>query len=362
LVGPIVSLWRYGILDIHLSLDEGMDSPLTVLSDWDLVVPTAADLESLVGIPSGARYMPRKPFDFEHYPGLAMLRSVRHNLSARSGLLLHFDIRPEVLWWQPLLALSLYQDEVVRVVAGYDIEPGRRVDVRFDRVPLVPWTPDGVEEYERVQLGGYVVEREGMPRFRRFLQQLDPYLRAVIDLQAKAPKKTREASERLHRTAEHFIRAAENAWGEGDVFPENNADAVLHYVVALESTLGGTERDRNDLTRKVSQRAAVVAGIEDAHRVHVERTVRAAYGARSTYAHGGEPKRIELPELRRVVRDVLLARLVLGDGASGGQELWQIADTALLDHSVLREGIRAPIAAFWARVDAPCPFPVSAEG
>ena len=133
---------------------------------------------------------------------------------------------------------------------------------------------------------------------------------------------------------------------------EFNADAVLHYVIALEAVLAGNEKDKTELTRKVVQRAAILAGIDDSDRLAVAATVRAAYGARSAYAHGSEPTNIDLPGLRRVVRDCVLARLILGDPISDDFPLAALADNALLDHVLLADQVRGPISAFWTAVDS----------
>jgi hypothetical protein len=66
--------------------------------------------------------------------------------------------------------------------------------------------------------------------------------------------------------------------------------------------------------------------------------------------HGGEPSEINLPVLRRVVRDCILARLVLGDPGPKGERLADLADAALLDHGLLAQGIGAPMAQSWADV------------
>jgi len=123
-------------------------------------------------------------------------------------------------------------------------------------------------------------------------------------------------------------------------------------VVALEAVLAGSDPEKTELTRKVSQRAAVLAGVDDQDRLAVEAAVRAAYGARSAYAHGSEPADIDLPALRRVVRDCVLARLILGDPPAQGDSLAQLADIALLDQAALADHVRGPIGAFWAAVDA----------
>src|SRR5712691_10170988 len=112
---------------------------------------------------------------------------------------------------------------------------------------------------------------------RRFLAELEPLLAMALR------KKT--AGTRLKRCAEHFLSAGTHAHGEGEVLTELNAEAVLHYVIALEGLLAGTDPDRADFRRKVSQRAAVLAGENDAERLEIARLVRSAYDVRSAYAH-----------------------------------------------------------------------------
>src|SRR5258707_11113951 len=83
--------------------------------------------------------------------------------------------------------------------------------------------------------------------------------------------------------------------------------------------LAGGDPVRGEFTRKVSQRAAILAGRDDAERLAFERLVHDAYGARSVYAHGSRPERaMDLPELRRIVRRCLLTRLIIGDPTSDG--------------------------------------------
>jgi Apea-like HEPN len=206
------------------------------------------------------------------------------------------------------------------------------------------WTPDGETEIEQPRIGEFRLDANGAVTLRRFLAELAPLL--TVALSASASKK---AVTRLRRCAEHFLIAGEHAHGEGEVLSERNADAVLHYVIALEGLLAGDDPDRADFTRKVSQRAAVLAGENDAQRLDIEQLVRDAYRARSIYAHGSEPRNVDLPKLRRVVRRCILTRLILGDPASG-DPLHKLADRALLSHAELDSRIRRPFSEFTQRV------------
>src|SRR5262249_39676430 len=99
------------------------------------------------------------------------------------------------------------------------------------------------------------------------------------------------------------------------------------------------------------QRAAILAGANDTERLAIRKLVSDAYGARSEYAHGDQPKKIaniDFPNLRRVVRRCILARLILGDPTEAGP-LHELADQALLHHGELRSRIRHPIDEFVRR-------------
>lgn len=347
LAGPAVPIWEYAILDADVTLS----GPVPVVDGWELVTPTAEELADLLGVPSAAQHVGLLSFDLDLHEGLAMLRRVDSDGKPHSGLVIYWNLRPRNALWLPLLALSLYQNPVLDLWAQYDVEPARRVDRVFDRVYTEPWSPDGVVELERVRRGDYEIDTDGEARFRRFLGALAPLLAGAMAQPSKQTKGSRERIARLRRIVEHFLTAGEDAHGEGEVLSEYNADAVLHYVIALEAVLAGGESDRTELTRKVVQRAAVLVGTDDADRCAVAATVRAAYGARSAYAHGSEPDDVELPALRRVVRDCMLARLIVGDPASDGLTLGALADAGLLDHALLAEQIRSPIALFWSSIE-----------
>jgi hypothetical protein len=281
-----------------------------------------------------------------------MLRRVNRDAAPQRGTAVHLDFlespapdHPERLLWQPLTALSLYANPVLRSWAWYRIEPRRRTDKLFDSVER---TPDGKTDIERLLTWAF--DEDAAPMLRRFLEELSPLLTAALSTQGakKVKEKAKErAANRLRRCAEHFLMAG-NAHREGEVFPQQNADAVLHYVIALEGLLAGDDSDRGDLTRKVSQRAAVLAGDNDADRLEIEQLVRAAYNARSAYAHGSEPSKINLADLRGVVRRCILTRLILGDPTPAGP-LHVLADRALLSHDELQSQIRRPFDEFAQR-------------
>lgn len=154
LAGPAIPVWDYAIIDA----DVADIAPVPVVDGWELVTPTAEDLAGLVGVPSAARHVGRLSFNLDLYGGLAMLRRVDPDGKPHSGFIIYWNLRPSHALWQPLLALSLFQNPVVHLWAQYDVEPGRRVDVLFDRVYTEPWTPDGITEIEVVRRGDYEID------------------------------------------------------------------------------------------------------------------------------------------------------------------------------------------------------------
>lgn len=281
------------------------------------MAPSADELLTLLPLPSTAAFQPARALDPYAYGGLAMLRRVARDAVPHRGFTVHWDVlawlaagHPQHLLWQPLMALSLFANPVLQLYARYRIEPRRRTDKLFDSVEWEVVTLDEETEIERPRIGGFDLDTSAVSRLRRFLEELAPYLTAALDTQAakKAKRDAKEeAANRLQRCAEHFLTADEHAYDEGEVMLARKDDAVLHYVIALEGLLAGG--DVGDLTRKVSQRAAILAGINDADRLAIRKRIYAAYGARSEYAHGDKPdkiRNINLAELRRVVCRCLL--------------------------------------------------------
>ena len=349
LAGPSVGIWDYAILDGNFTTDD----PIPVIDDWELVTPTSDDLRQLLPLPATADYQEGRPFKPQDYGSLTMLRRTLPELP-HHGPLLRFDVfyslavdRRAHALWRPLLLLSLFENPVLQLWARYQVEPGRRIDKLFDDVDWDVWTPDGVIDIEHPRTGDFG-DYIDLPMLRRFLSELSS--RMPEDLSGQPNRTESKPNARLRRSAEHFLSASAHAHGEGEVLSELNAETVLHYVIALEGLLTGEEQP-GELTRKISQRAAVLAGEDDAQRLEIEETVRGAYASRSRYAHGAPPPQedIDLPKLRQAVRRCLLARLVMGDPTPVGP-LLKVADQALLSHEVLERRIRQSLDEFWQRV------------
>jgi hypothetical protein len=124
--------------------------------------------------------------------------------------------------------------------------------------------------------------------------------------------------------------------------PVHAADALLHYVVALEALFGEDSRE-GEMTRRISQRAAVLVGRDDAERLSVAEEIKNVYNIRSRVVHGGaEPTERDLETLRAVVRRAILGRLVHGEPPAGEDSLVAFCDHALLSTTVLTQ-LRDPL-------------------
>ena len=382
LAGPPVDIWDYAIINATGTHQD----PITVVDGWELVTPSADELRMLLPLPSTAAHHYDRPFDpddYGDYGELAMLRRINRDAKPQKDPAVHPDFleardadHPERQLWQPLLALSLYDSPITQILydnptalslldspinlslynspmlrlwAWYRIEPRRRTDTLFDSVPR---TTDGEREIEPILTGAFDLDLA--PTLRRFLEELSRLLTAPLSTQAenKAEKRAKEkAADQLRRCVEHFLTATD-AHREAERSTQQHADAVFQYVTALEGLLG--DDNRSDLNRKVSQRAAVLAGGNDAHRLTIEQLVRDAYSARSDYAHGGKRDKIakvDLAKLRRVVCRCILTRLILGDPTPAGR-LHELADRALLSHDELQSQIRRPFDEFAQRYRA----------
>lgn len=347
LAGPSVPIWDYGMVDADVKIA----APVELSSGWELATPTSEELRNLLPVPSAHLFQSEQPFDLATYGGLSMLRRKNEQAEPRSGHIIYFPSgRPALPFWEPLLMLSLYRNDVIHFWAHYLVEAGRTIGTVFRDVYTEPWTPDGETFFDEPHHGSFIIRSEDEPHFRRFVDHLRPHLARSVEALSAASKKERAHGERLRRVAHNLIIAGTESYGEGVVDAEYNAETALRYVIALEGLLSSGDSDKSDLARKTAQRAAILAGTNDKTRLAIRDWVTAAYSARSKYAHGEEPSAVDLSALRRVTRRCVLARIILGDPPVGYPSLAALADTALLSERVRSEEIRGPIEGFWEAV------------
>jgi hypothetical protein len=341
LAGPAVPIYLYAGLNADIQLS----APLLV-AEWELVTPSADELRSLLPLPSLTPYQPSLPWSPSDWAGLAFLRSERPDARPITGLVISFPrAHPEWTLWRPLLALSVCTNDVIKMWSEHLVEPGRYVHTRFENVAWnIIGGPD--EELEVPWPTTINITRDQEEQFRRMVTAVARLLPA---------EQRSDSGDKQYKTlrlaAEHFLAAGQYSYGQATpIDSEHEPEALLHYVIVLEALLSEDDRE---VSRKVAQRTAVLAGRDDADRLAVYAVTRDAYNARSKYAHGVLPKgsaKTDLETLRDVVRRVLLSRLILGHTPQTGPEekktLVQLCDEALLSTNVRDQQICGPVAAF----------------
>jgi hypothetical protein len=341
MAGPAVPIFQYAGLnaDVHLR------SPLAV-AEWELVTPSAQELRSLLPVPSLSRYQPSSPWSPDDWAGLAFLRRKQPAARPITGLAISFPrAHPEWALWRPLLVLSLCTNDVIRMWSDHIVEAGRHVHTRFDQVVWNISDQHGME-----------VEIPWPTAMAVTPDQEEPFRRRVTELSKLLPGEQPSNSQDRHYrnlrlAAEHLLAAGQYAT-HGQATPlhtEQEPEALLHYVIVLEALLSEDDRE---VSRKVAQRTAVLAGGTDDDRLTVYTLAKDAYTARSQYAHGVQPKRaarVDLERLRDVVCRVILSRLILGHTPQPGKTLVQLCDEALLSGRVRGRRLRTPITAFSAK-------------
>ena len=75
-----------------------------------------------------------------------------------------------------------------------------------------------------------------------------------------------------------------------------------------------------------------------------------AYDVRSRYAHGAEPKPVDLAALRSLTRRIMVTWTALAAEYSDARTLLAVLDDALLSARVLEYSVRQPLARFWEQV------------
>lgn len=332
LAGPPIATWRY------IGIDADIARPFVPLeiAGWELVVVDESHLEALLPLPPTARYAPHYPFDPPRWSGTAFLRQRQPAGRVMTGFGIYFpDAFPERAATLPMLILSCWDpEEVITVWSDHDIEPGRHIGTRLDRVWFDTFGDDD-EQFElpfRTSLG---IRPPDEPRFRRHCAELA----ALLPDESTAAKDAR----RLRLAANRFLAAGEHAVGTAIPTDEGRRpDAVFNYVAALEGLVTG---DRSDgaLARIVAQRSAVLAATDDADRSRVYDLVGDAYSARSKWAHGDEPGMLpNIPELRGVVQEVFNAWLAVWPRFGNAKQFGDACDHAIVS-STARTAFLEPI-------------------
>lgn len=278
--------------------------------------------------------------------------------------------RPEARHWQALLPLILWDPELVRVERVFDVERGRRFDLRPNDVPTtyqaVVCGPveDDVEEIEVRETGTYHVSSSELRALQAFCTAITAKIDALMAGTASAPRLPRRRARRLERAARHLLHAYQRTFSDYGVWEDEEADELhLDYVIALEALMsspndsrggGGTCPQCNHSTPGISENIRTRASalfLTDDRRRQAEEIMQRAYSARSTYVHGDvikdqEPgeKLQELHRLRLLTLEIILRWLALTPANS--EDLAPLLDAAAMGGTDHNRIVREPLTAF----------------
>ncbi|MET7965441.1 hypothetical protein [Micromonospora sp. NPDC005305] len=244
--------------------------------------------------------------------------------------------------------LNLFSTQRVLVASEYEVEPGRYLErLSGTGLDLVPDIPEGEDEVPA--FGPLGLDPDEVQGFLRFLSIMSPLLLAWQAAEHD-PRPRKKAAERLSRSAHRFLALGQWLGPDGDViYASKRAEVIFWYVAALEHLVAtdGVE----GLTRRVSQRTAVLIGRGDDERITVEKQVREAYSVRSKVAHGDTPSNTDLQDLamtmRRITRRAFLRLITLGPSFDVAAN----CDEALLSRRARERSIEKPLSSTLSRLD-----------
>ncbi len=313
------------------------------------------ELWGVLPLPTVARALDRRdPFRPDVWRQVAFLRRATDRLAPAPGALyLNFgpDSDMDELW-APLLALSLWSNHPIGLGGRWTIDVGSAY--REERRPSLEFVPSSSsDDDDDVILADwetlYCIDDQAWNWFVAFQQAIAERIDALPAGRARR---------RLEYAARHFLAATSlgsgpgaDVWREEEAaYPERTLEAMFRYCATLEATLGD---GAGELTRKVSQRAALVSSlvsearlpmfageVDDPYAIRMPDVliaagiVKKAYEGRSKFSHGDEPpkdlwNRARIPQLRLIVRASLLGGLIL-DNDSETDSLPSRCDEALL--------------------------------
>ena len=327
-----------GIGRVHvvgIDADLVLTAPLQI-ERWELIRADAATFSAMSPFPALAAFQRQRLWDPERWSGMALLRRPTDKPPV-TGLMLKMP-RPYPEWdaWLPLTVLALAQPDVVTMWSEHDVEPGRWGIELMNEVWYDYRTyglPGEEEDYEQIGASSIGVTPVNEVIFRKQVEAISAYLPADPGPNAKG--RPLQRYNRVKRASQRLLAAGKHAVGSATPWDEVRAmDSLIHYVVALEALLA-KEGETTEISRRIAQRAAVVAGTSDSDRLRIEAEIRKVYSLRSKVLHGiADPAAADLETLRAIVRRVLLARLV-HDSAPWNPPFEELCDQALLSSEAL---------------------------
>ncbi|MFG1680739.1 hypothetical protein ACGFNP_11275 [Nonomuraea sp. NPDC049269] len=354
LAGPSIPIQRHVVINANLDLAEPVE-----VAGWQLWRPTREELDSVRPVQAAMAYAPSSGWDPLLFEGTcSMLSRIDAEANPRSHVtrLLPAFIMDEIFGpelsiaaWPPLLLLNLFCDDPVSVVSEYEVEPGRFMEmVRGERLTTTIIGGPG-DEHEIVAFGPFWASGAKLASLLRFLALLSDHLDGWLPRRRMAHQKG-HPFHRLQRSAQRLLSLNPCIGYDGTVvFRRRSGEVVLWCVAALEHLLTSAGERDGDLTRRVAQRAAVLVGHDDEHRLQIEEFVKSGYRVRSLLAHGDAPSDSGTTEalaesMRRLLREAITRRIVLGPEI----DIAMSCDRALLSASERGSVIAAPYEQFRA--------------
>lgn len=272
----------------------------------------------------------------------AVRHEVRHGAPSAAS-----PQKAHVLTW-PTLMLNLHLMQPVKPIDVFWTEPGREQVMHDESASQ----SHGAWAYAPPELQRWIhnpasmklsppqtLDENACVRLERFARSFGGRLARL----------TPKLAEQYSRAADHYLfvrfHTPSRPTGQETALPDlHPSEAAFRWTVALESLL--VSQSGPDLSRRVSQRAAALSGRSDDERLQIERTVKAAYAARSAYAHGGSARSTDLAAIHVVIRRVMLDWLAVV--AAHGSSPDRLLDEALLSHRVLTDDVQSHVIAFEA--------------
>lgn len=352
LAGPPIPIERHVVIDADLDLSEPVE-----VAGWRLWRPTREELDSVRPVQATVAYAPSSGWDPLLYEGACCILSrIDEQATPRShgnrifpAFIMDEMLGPElsIAAWQPLLLLNLFCDDPVSGVSEYEVEPGRFMEmVKGERLTTTfIGGPD--DEQEIVAFGPFWASDAKLINLLRFLRLPSRHLDEWLPRRGAVHPK-RHPFNRLQRSAQRLLSLNPYIGYDGKVvFSRRSGEMVLWCVAALEHLLTSAGEKDGDLTRRVAQRAAVLVGNDDEHRLQVEEIVRSGYRERSLLAHGdalsdGGATEALAESMRKILREAIARRIVLGPEI----DIAVSCDRALLSASERGSIIAAPYERF----------------
>jgi hypothetical protein len=345
LVAPSPSVEKWWLTDVELRAGARIR-----IGEYLLETIEYEQLVDLAPLPPTYHLLPdRYRIDADLFQGSAFLHHTTDERPAPAGRIRfgHLTGRPELSVWRPLLPLMLWQRVVVRVEASWAVEPRRRIDVLHNNAHIDYLGEGDQEGHKRGAYGVY--DEPDVAALAAFAAAVDGKVENILT-PASGRQRTPVRIRRLQRSAEHLVQASQRSFYVGEPRDDSERDEILlHYVIAIESLLA---TEKNELTRRVSQRAAALFPADD-DRLFVAKTVKDAYANRSRYAHGDATKEYNIEQIREVALAVMLRWIVLQATTPDPDELLNLLDLSLLSDAERRKVVVERQKEFFERLDTP---------